>query len=146
MKDQNPLNTQQLTKNSKKVIKPIKTPINYPLKPQRFPQYGRQFCYSGKTPLMDYTRVQHVGISNCLKVSYSLDNAKNTLHSYRKYKVKGSGNSTLNYMFGVDPFAFDCSSTTSLLPRLTCIHKKTNQKLGTCISYMNQWVRCRNKT
>jgi hypothetical protein len=38
MRDQNPLNTQQLTENSKKVIKPIKTPKTIsPKNPRGFP-------------------------------------------------------------------------------------------------------------
>jgi hypothetical protein len=73
---------------------------------------------------MDYTRVQHVGRYNRLKVSYSLYYPEYTPHSHKKYKVKRSGNSTLNSVSSVDPFTFDCSSTISLLPRLTCIHKQ----------------------
>ena len=76
---------------------------------------------------MDYTRVQHVGISNCLKVSYSLDYPDNTPHSYKKYKMKRSGNSTLNSMSDVDPFVFDCSADYKSPPKAD-LHSQTDKQ------------------
>jgi len=67
---------------------------------------------------MDYIRVQPLGRSNQLKVSYFLDYPKYTPHSCMKYKVKRSNNFTFNSVFGVEPFTFDNSTDYKTPPKV----------------------------
>jgi hypothetical protein len=91
---------------------------------------------------MDYIRVQHVGRSNRLKVSYLSNYLEYTLDSYTKYKVKRSGNFTFYSAFGVDPLTFD-SSTDYKPPPKVGLHSKTNKQETTNMHLIyKSWVRC----
>jgi hypothetical protein len=76
---------------------------------------------------MDYTRVQHVGRSNHLKVSYFSNYPEYTPHSCMKYKVKRSGNFTFYSASGVDPLVFDSSADYKPPPKAD-LHSQTDKQ------------------
>jgi hypothetical protein len=91
---------------------------------------------------MDYTRVQHVGRSNRLKVSYLSNYPEYTPNSYMKDKVKRSGNFTFYSASGVDPLAFD-SSTDYKPPPKADLHSQTDKQETTNMHLIyKSWVRC----
>ena len=94
---------------------------------------------------MDYTRVQHVGRSNHLKVSYFPNYPENTPNSYTKDKVKISGNFTFYFASDVDPLALDSSADYKPPPKAG-LHSQTD-KLGSTNMHLiyESWVRCQYK-
>jgi hypothetical protein len=91
---------------------------------------------------MEYTRVQHVGISNCLRVSYLYNYPEHTLNSYMKDKVKRSGDFTFYFVSDVDPLAFDSSPDCKPPPKAD-LHSQIDKKETTNMHIIyKSWVRC----
>jgi hypothetical protein len=97
---------------------------------------------SRENPPMDYTRVQHVGRSNRLKVSYFSNYPEHTPNSYMKDKVKRSGNFTFYSTSGVDPLALDSSADCKPPPKAD-LHSQTDKQETTNMHLIyKSWVRC----
>jgi hypothetical protein len=96
---------------------------------------------------MDYTRVQHVGISNHLKVSYLSNYPEYILEFiHERQSENGSGNFTFYSTSGVDPLAFD-SSIDCKPPPKDDLHSQTDKKETTNMHLIyKSWVRCYNKS
>jgi len=86
---------------------------------------------------MDYTRVQHAGKSNRLKVSYFSNYLEHTPNSYMKDKVKRSGNFTFYSTSSVDIFAFDFSADYKPPPKAN-LHSQTDKQKATSMKFIYQ--------
>jgi hypothetical protein len=91
---------------------------------------------------MDYTRVQHVGRSNHIKVSYLSNYPEHIPHSYMKDKVKRSGNFTFYSASGVNPLAFDNSAECKPLPKVDLHSQIYKQRTTNMHLIYKSWVRC----
>jgi hypothetical protein len=91
---------------------------------------------------MDYTRVQHVGNHNHLKVSYLSNYPEHTPNSCMKDKVKRSGNFTFYSVSNVDPLTFDSSADCKPPPKAD-LHSQIDKKETTNMHLIyKSWVRC----
>jgi hypothetical protein len=91
---------------------------------------------------MDYTKVQHVGRSNRLKVSCLSKYPEYTPNSYMKDKLKISGNFTFYSASGVNPLTLDISADCKPPPK-DDLHSQIDKQETTSMHLIyKSWVGC----
>jgi hypothetical protein len=91
---------------------------------------------------MDYTRVQHIGRSYRLKVSYFSNYPEHTPNLYMKDKVKRSGNFTFYSASSVDPLMFNSSVDCKPPPKANMHSQIDKQETKNMHLIYISWVRC----